>query len=58
MKDTLAFGVENICLYYKNRRKRKNRLADLGHDLRVRLSNRVSPLYSDRVPPNLDLATH
>lgn len=34
------------------------RLANLGHDLWVWLSDRVSPLNSDWVPPHLDLATH
>ena len=32
--------------------------ANLGHDVWVWLSNRVSPLHSDGVPPHLDLATH
>ncbi len=34
------------------------RLANLGHDLRVWLSDGVGPLYGDRVPPHLDLAAH
>lgn len=34
------------------------RFSNLGHDLRVWLCNWVGPLYSNWIPPHLDLPTH